>query len=123
LWHDRLASDEALRHLKIRPDFQIDYSELPDKAMIGDYEFALLRTPLALFQEGRAMRHCVASYVQDVMAGRSNIYSIRLEGARVATLELGNGKVRQIKAHCNKAPAAVVRSAAGLFAELLGAKK
>lgn len=115
LWHDRLSSDAALRELKLKPDFQIDYSDLPDHIEVDGYSFTLLRTPLALFQEGRAMRHCVASYVPDVMNGSSNIYSIRQGAARVATLELRKGKPNQIKAHCNKAPSKAVRMAVDLF--------
>jgi hypothetical protein len=38
--------------------------------------------------EGAAMRHCVATYWQNVVNGQSRICSILEKGNRVATLEL-----------------------------------
>ena len=42
------------------------------------------------------MHHCVASYWQNVVNGRSRIYSIRETGRRVATLEV-IGRLTQYK--------------------------
>ena len=42
------------------------------------------------------MHHCVASYWQNVVEGRSRIYSIRENGRRVATLEV-TGRLTQYK--------------------------
>jgi hypothetical protein len=46
--------------------------------------------------EGAAMHHCVASYWQNVVKGRSRIYSILENGRRVATLEV-TGRLTQYK--------------------------
>ena len=49
-----------------------------------------------LWTEGRAMRHCVASYDQRVAKGVCYIYSVRQGDERIATVELVrvNGQVR-----------------------------
>jgi hypothetical protein len=47
-----------------------------------------LRTAGALFEEGKAMHHCVSSYAEACAGGGSRIYSIRNGGAREGTLEL-----------------------------------
>lgn len=92
-WHRELrarndAEQFSKRHgLKIGD--QIDYSPLPNDAVeFAGLEFIPLRSGEALFLEGSAMRHCVASYAADVVLGRSRIFSIRKDGYRVATMEL-----------------------------------
>lgn len=42
-----------------------------------------------LFGEGKAMSHCVSSYADACRAGSSRIISMRLDGSRCSTLELG----------------------------------
>jgi hypothetical protein len=52
-----------------------------------------------------AMRHCVGTYVDKVMAGYCYIYSIRKHGKRVATAEIMRAgdrmKLGQIRGPCN----------------------
>ena len=62
----------------------------------GSISFVALQTGKALRAEGAAMHHCVASYWQNVVNGRSRIYSIRENGRRVATLEV-IGRLTQYK--------------------------
>lgn len=47
-----------------------------------------LLTGQALFQEGRAMRHCVGSYSMHCYTQRSAIFSLKCEGERVLTIEI-----------------------------------
>jgi hypothetical protein len=69
-------------------------------------EGAFSATPLAsardLFEEGRAMHHCVFSYADRCLSGVNRIVSIRKNGARVATMELtaqsAQGNAIQIQA-------------------------
>jgi hypothetical protein len=46
---------------------------------------------LALFDEGKEMHHCVASYASVCMKGKSRIFSIRKNNMRAATVELSKG--------------------------------
>lgn len=69
-----------------------------------------------LIDEGKAMHHCVGSYVRQCLDGSSRIFSIRKGEARVATLELSKNhwirfetakpeklvwKVAQVRGVCN----------------------
>ncbi|MBX2854606.1 MAG: PcfJ domain-containing protein [Rhodobacteraceae bacterium] len=68
-----------------------------------------LRTPDDLFEEGRLMSHCVATYTTLVARGECLIYGVRRGGERVATLEIrgdplkpGRGKIVQLLGPCNQ---------------------
>lgn len=145
-WHVRLArrSDAAkqMEAAGVGFEAQVDYSPLPDSTEIDGYSLVALRSGQDLFTEGAAMRHCVASYIQSVVTGKSRIYSIRLEDRRVATLEVqptstkkkprtvigangktfdayeivpGGFKIAQLKGPCNSAVPKKVREAADAF--------
>lgn len=116
-WHDRLSLEKQLPP-GIKPETCIDYSAWPDHAEVEGFEFFKLATPSALMEEGRRMRHCVASYVPDVMNGASSIFSIRHEMRRIATLQISKGRVVQLKGFANKLPSKGVRAAADAFAEI-----
>lgn len=119
LWHDRLAADRSVAHLGIgiTPGTVIDLSDWPDHAQHSGFEFFKLSTPSMMMEEGRRMRHCVASYIPRVMNGGVHIYSIRLDMRRMATLEIVGNRVAQIKAFANKIPAKGVIAAAASFAK------
>jgi hypothetical protein len=75
------------------------------------YEVIELLTAQDLFEEGRAMSHCVASYARACAAGRSSIWGIRmrLESGRVvrqATVEVRSrdATIVQIRRRSNKPP-------------------
>jgi hypothetical protein len=93
-----------------------DYGPLPDEAVVDDHTFLALRTRAQIFAEGRAMRHCVATYAATVFAGRCWLYSVMLGGNRVATLELRQTArgfaLIQIKAQFNRPPPAATMIAA-----------
>lgn len=79
----------------VTEDHEVDYSPLPNAPVyVGDERMAVpvvftpLRSVIALADEGVAMRHCVATYAPQVLSGQSRIYSISVDGQRVATLEL-----------------------------------
>lgn len=62
-----------------------------------------------LFKEGKAQRHCVASYESSCAAGRIAIYSMRVLRPscpleRALTIELSNRVVVQARGHCNRPP-------------------
>lgn len=63
-----------------------------------------------LVREGREMRHCVATYLAECLAGRASIWSLRVESKegtrRLLTIEIDprTGRMRQARRKCN-APA------------------
>ena len=79
---------EVVERTGVPLDTVIDYTPLPLLWEHGGLSFVALQTGKALRAEGAAMHHCVASYWQNVVEGRSRIYSILENGSRVATLEL-----------------------------------
>jgi hypothetical protein len=75
------------------------------------YEVTELLTAQDLFEEGKAMSHCVASYAQMCASGRSSIWSLRVQiesgrVVRLATIEvrLSDRKIIQIRRRSNKLP-------------------
>jgi hypothetical protein len=118
LWHDRLAADRSLERygLAIKPDTVIDLSDWPEHIETEHFEFFKLATPGMLMEEGRRMRHCVASYIGSVMSGGCHLYSMRTDMRRVATVQITGDKVAQIKGFANRQPAQSVIAAAGKFA-------
>jgi hypothetical protein len=75
------------------------------------YEVTELLTSQELFEEGKAMSHCVASYARSCASGRSSIWSLRVQiesgrVARLATIEvrLSDRKIIQIRRRSNKLP-------------------
>lgn len=52
----------------------------------GGWTAHLLMSPYEVAEEGRAMRHCVASYLGNVSRGEYLVYSIRKDGKRSSTL-------------------------------------
>jgi hypothetical protein len=124
-WHRTLArQQDEERFLKSHGmgfDDPIDYAPLPQAGRLHGFEFTALRTGRDLWIEGKAMRHCVSTYVSEVMTGRSRIYSVSRDDRRVATMELQpNGKrwrLAQIKGPCNAEPRTDARQASILFVQ------
>ncbi|WP_336801649.1 PcfJ domain-containing protein [Kaistia sp. MMO-174] len=134
-WHAELVArrDNARFVLQYgkRFDEEVDYGGMPiewrnpnkgDKAL----SFVALRSGEALFLEGRAMHHCVASYSGEVAAGRSRIFSIREGAHRLATLELvqnnsGRYEVAQVAGPGNNKPSARVHAEVTAFLEKINA--
>jgi hypothetical protein len=122
-WHDRLSAGDAKAKFGVMADQVVDLGKHPDHAVLYDFEFVALRTPTAIHAEGKAMHHCVASYVMAVMSGLTHIVSIRQDEQRVATLELHEGRVRQLKGRFNANPGPIVEKAARQYADDVRAAK
>ncbi|HEY4242715.1 MAG TPA: PcfJ domain-containing protein [Kofleriaceae bacterium] len=79
----------------------------------GEWTFVELLDSHALRQEGREMRHCVASYARSCVRGDSSIWSLRFrrrdqdEARPVLTVEVypRTGSVAQIRGKANALPA------------------
>ncbi|WP_454280537.1 PcfJ domain-containing protein [Sphingomonas sp. Marseille-Q8236] len=100
-WHDRMSAGDAKTKFGIMADQVIDLGNHPNHAVISDLEFIALRTPLAIHAEGVSMHHCVSSYVSSVLGGFCHIVSIRQDERRIATMELVDGQIRQLKGRFN----------------------
>jgi hypothetical protein len=128
-WHAELARRENDRgHFEafgLTFDQIIDIAPLPVFAAHGGCEIVALRSGAELHEEGRKMRHCVASYMRQVIRGTSRIYSIRQGDRRLATLEVGRAKRTwtelQLKGPCNAEAVPAARLAASLFIDEIAA--
>jgi hypothetical protein len=80
----------------------------------GDYDWSIveLLDSTALHSEGRAMRHCVYTYVKKCRSGETTIWSLRLraggEEKRMVTIEVDPRKrsIIQVRMKCNRWPGA-----------------
>jgi hypothetical protein len=79
------------------------------------YSIVPLDSAKKLWEEGRAIHHCVGSYDRKVAKGLCYIYSVRQGDERIATVELVrvNGQVRptQIRGPRNAQPSKEVCAA------------
>jgi hypothetical protein len=60
-----------------------------DPDSVDGYDFVPLRTVSDIAEEAVAMRNCLRGYGSNVAHNRSRIWSVRRQGQRVATLEVG----------------------------------
>lgn len=93
LWHretaERRQEEGFFGRYGLKFDQPVDYAPLPDSFTLDDgIECVAMRSGLDLYEEGRAMHHCVGGYSIQVIQGSSRIYSIRRDGKSEATLEL-----------------------------------
>jgi hypothetical protein len=107
-WHDAVAANMT------GPD-----SEFPEPWCPGGVSGGLDIVPVTsssdLHREGKILHHCVGTYAGSVHCGNCYVFSVRKEGAPIATLELvrsGAGvAIGQLRGACNaKAPKEVLRS-------------
>lgn len=76
----------------------------PTDPGLDGWSFVELTTGEALFQEGQAMRHCVANYATQCAEGYSAIVSVRYQDARRLTVEVApaTGQLVQAKGPSNR---------------------
>lgn len=119
-WFDRVLVDLGDGEMAFDPTWRGVEQE-------AGYGFVPLATEAALQDEGEAMGHCVGSYWEDVAMGRSLIFSVRRDCARVATLEVcddgaGAGMVEQLLGYANAAAPEAVWTAAQAFVARTGVR-
>jgi hypothetical protein len=79
---------------------------------VDGYTFTPLCSAAEIDAEGRAMRNCLRTYGDSVALGDSRLWSVRRDGARIATLEIGRmGRnplpiIRQLRLSENDEPPA-----------------
>jgi|GEM_PF-2845357 len=81
-WHEAVADGmEGNENIQFpEPWFPVDHE--------GGLEFIPITEYVDLFREGKKMRHCVATYADNITSGHSYIYSARVDGERMHTVEL-----------------------------------
>lgn len=94
--HDMAAREAAYR---CRADDRVPWASKWAREVNG-YSVSLLRCAADLRAEGRAMRHCVASYVDRARYGHALIF--RIEGPERATASFTSRGLSEIKAACNR---------------------
>lgn len=100
-WHEAIAGDMS------GPQCRFPSPWFPAQT-IGEYELVPIDNAAALYLEGEAMHHCVASreYFEAALRGALCIGSIRQNGERVATVAFKQGAkgpaIEQIRGHRNK---------------------
>jgi hypothetical protein len=112
-WHRSLAQDRA-KTIAVSwgpsgfPGFECKDGAGEDARV---YRIVELLTANELFAEGRAMRHCVASYAGSCTSGRTSIWSLQKSTetdrrVRMVTIEVSNrpGTIVQVRGRCNRLP-------------------
>jgi hypothetical protein len=57
-----------------------------------------------LYDEGKSMHHCVYSYLSSCISGKCSIFSLKLFGISMATIEVRDSRAVQIRGSHNKKP-------------------
>lgn len=112
-WHGRLAREGAAAGLRWRasgiPAFE-EVSGTPEGRNMKVWRVRELLNGAALTEEGRAMRHCVASYARSCAEGASSIWALEREGGagveKRLTVEVSNASrlVVQARGELNRRP-------------------
>jgi hypothetical protein len=117
-WHRQLGREPHQPSLSWRHSPFRDFRLVEGSEALGDmrvWTISELLTSRALFLEGQAMRHCVATYTERCAKRRTSIWSMRVENQRgrrrVLTIEVDVPKrtICQARRKCNRFPKAVER--------------
>lgn len=76
-WHAQLALQRCIAFAWPRSCWREMALTVPGKVRDAEWTIVELLDTRALIEEGRALRHCVATYAQDCRFGRSRIFSLR----------------------------------------------
>lgn len=111
-WHCELAQIREFEHMDFRPagltggawtvKRQVNGAIVPFER----WSMQEILTARDLVVEGRAMRHCVASYRDLVISGRASIWSLTCNDQRRLTLEVDNRRqaIVQVRGRANRMP-------------------
>jgi hypothetical protein len=99
-WHEAIADQE------LDGDDETFPEPWGPNTIVKGYEIIPIQTASELYREGAKMRHCAATYRDRLRRGDCNVFSLRQDGKRVATIELLVGKnnhpsLGQVRGPCN----------------------
>jgi hypothetical protein len=87
--HETWAQQERDRQAHANPSLLRKWRAEIGRMAHGRVEANELSVGIDLFNEGKAMSHCVGSYAERCFSGSSRIFSVRIDASRQSTLELG----------------------------------
>jgi hypothetical protein len=107
-WHEAAAANLT------GPDSKFPEPWCPG-GVSGGFNIVPITTSAALYREGKRLHHCAGTYAERVHSGDCYLFSVRKDGAPVATLALvqhGAGvEIGQLGGLCNaRAPKEVLRA-------------
>jgi hypothetical protein len=114
-WHRQLGRDPNQPDMSWKPSRFKGFRLVEGSEALQNMRVWTIRELLSsreLFLEGKAMRHCVASYAFQCAKKQTSIWSMQLEDRqgqhRVVTIELdlADGTICQAKKKCNRLPQA-----------------
>jgi hypothetical protein len=117
-WHRELGQDSNQPCLSWRHSPFKDFRLIEGSEALGNmraWTITELLTSRALFLEGQAMRHCVATYAERCVRKQTSIWSMQVENQRgrhrVLTIEVDLSKrtVCQVRRKCNRLPVTAER--------------
>jgi hypothetical protein len=97
-WAPGLSFDSAVRHARnwisrVELNLMLGEDDIGDvwliPATIDGYQFSPLRSASEIAAEAEVMRNCLGSYGPDVFHNECRLWSIRQNGNRVGTIEVG----------------------------------
>ena len=112
-WHKELGQSAYRQAFSWRHSPCKDFQLIEGSEALGNmrvWSITELLTSRALFLEGRAMRHCVATYADRCFRRQTSIWSMQVENQRglhrVLTIEvdLPNRTICQVRGKCNRLP-------------------
>jgi hypothetical protein len=113
-WHVQLRKEPPKAQLEWSPSGLASFEFSEGTVASGNlrrWTIVELLSRRALFEEGRTMKHCVASYDGSCAFGRSSIWSLGLERnggerKRVLTIEVSNARrtICQVRGKANRLP-------------------
>jgi PcfJ-like protein len=100
-WHEAVAANLT------GPDMTFPAPWYP-AAKVGDYDILPIEDSASLYREGATMRHCVGTYADSVRNGGLQIYSVRRDEERLATVSLArcdrSAQLSELRGPCNAQP-------------------
>jgi hypothetical protein len=107
-WHEAVAANMT------GPNSEFPEPWCPG-GVSGGFDIVPITNSSALYREGKLLYHCAGTYADRVHWGECYLFSVRKNGAALATLELVHGEagvaIGQLRGACNaKAPTEVLRA-------------
>ena len=107
-WHDAVAGNMT------GPNYEFPEPWCPG-GVSGGFDIVPITSSSDLYREGKLLHHCAGTYAESVHSGQCYIFSVRKDGAPLATLELVHSEtgvaIGQLRGACNaKAPKNVLRA-------------
>jgi hypothetical protein len=126
-WHDLLHNRWRREYAEFPPSGLVPGRWIRGRdALLQTWWTEEIRNSRALLEEGRAMRHCVATYQALIEGGHCSIWSLKVDrfgtAERAVTIEVRNysHRIVQVRGKCNRWPTEEERAVLELWAQKNG---